>query len=220
MQPSPLLNMAAKDFPHKFIEKIISGMGNVYKESKAKVFNDPHYDLTDKNYLLPHIRRVHTEILLRREAESAGIKVSIEKTLSGAHEYALMQTGRFSFTVCYVHSSKAFPRNATHRMQYSGVNKFLPQMDLDLIDSNVSIIPSQGEIYAILLHGSDSIADESPSFLRFGFPKYNVSAFEDFIDIYDLQEKQFRNLKSIEDEVSNSKAQPEFKRKPKEEEGT
>jgi len=223
----PLIEMAASDFPPSFIRMITEGMPRVYRESKEKVFNDPDYEESDKRYLLPHVRRLHTEKLLRESAEKSGIKTSIEKTSSGMHEYTLVRAGRFSLTACYVDLPNRFPRVATHRTQYAAINNFLPQILLDLDDSNVVQLPTVGDIYAILIHGSEpnnneANTNEAPAFLRLGIPKHNRASWEDTIDLIEIMETQAIKYQKPEEDMQAQlqEAHPIFKKIPKEEEGT
>jgi len=194
-----LFDIAATDMTPVFVRRFIELMPWVYKEAKYKAFNDPDFGGSEARFLLPNFRRALTEVALRRAANDAGLIYAIEKTASGAHEYTTIQAGRISLTASYVDSCRGMPRPAKHRSQYSEINDHLKQLPLQPVTEDSS--PSAGDIYAIILHGSAPDSDETPGFIKLGFPGQSCKSWVEDFDLYSVMEEQGIRYRKPEDDL-------------------
>lgn len=197
-----LLEITINDLPPDFTDELLTKMAWVYKEAKSKAFEDPDYEKPEARYLLPHFRRALTEVVLRKAANNAKMPADIRRASSGGYEYSIIQAGRLSLTVSYVDDYRRLPRPSKHRAQYSEINRYLSQREIEFEPRAVKSTPGEGAIYGIILHGPEFGNDEMPGFIRIGFPRQNCESWidETTIDLYDVRDKQIIRYQKAEEE--------------------
>lgn len=117
--------------------------------------------------LAPHIRRCLIDSRLIATAGLHGAKARAERHKGGQH-YALIESGRFIFTVHYVRSINTVVRRAKHRETLALVNQH------DLFEQ----VPERpnAPIYAVLLHGTGG-EQGRPGFVALRFPDHEFKSY-------------------------------------------
>jgi len=184
-------DVVVEDLPPVFLIKLIDLMSNVYRDAKVKTDEGLGLSTKGVDFVMPYVRCAKADDALYQAGCEAGMNTTVEKAVSGAHQYSLVQSGRLSLTISYVCGQGALPRPSKHRSQYSELNEHLSQRSLfDLDDDVMRPAANDGDIYGVILHGTDPCDDTLPGFLRIGFPNQNFTAYEEIIDLHDVHDAQ------------------------------
>jgi len=178
---------------------IIKSLFNAYKVAHNEC---KHFPKEEAHDILPFYRWVQLRTELRGlDGRFQEITATAEPNGTASSYHVALKSDRVMLTVSSVDRPGILPRMAEYRKQYaneSQLHLFRP-------------IPTETNIYAVLIHGAEREDKTYPSFAQIVFPSVGFSSCIHKIDLFDRFNNIVTEIKTPADSADKT-AEPELKR--------
>lgn len=192
------LESYSDDFLRDAIRLLATGYSGVHRECRDSHAHPEAHDL------YPHQRRAFLEGQMRKLAESyPEIKASPEQNRKKTSFYTLLRSNNALLTINAVEHPGKIIRTAQFRETYARAS------ELKLFDEDP---PNGSLLYAILIHGPDSLNPAQPAFAHIVFPDSAFTTYVARINLFERYSDLVKDLWSVEEE--NVKDELDFGLRP------
>lgn len=170
-----LEDMFFEAFPEEFLRNLLRLISEVYVEAYEECQSS--YPIPEAHDLRSHMRRAKLEYQVRELVRNfPDIVAEVEKNKKKTSFYTKLKNKRVVLTISAVNHPNTIVRRAEFRETYAR------NAQLSLFDPE-PVPPPDALLYAILLHGPDSLEPSRPGFINVVFPNKNCKAYVGSIDL-------------------------------------
>lgn len=173
--PNPILTRIKAELPRDLFTVAREEWDGAFFEANRRAGEANRYDSPERREVLGRERHWCSERALRRAGEAAAIAVATRDTNPIGGRYALLVSSGFVIGRAKVDRYRGNVKPVKYRKQLAMMNAAVSQLQDDLFLKRLQV--RDDRLFGLFLSGAHPKQPESPAFLNFAVPNYELSGW-------------------------------------------